>query len=192
MNELTEEDLKIVTKDDVDRLHKKLSSLGNASEKILDLQEKYLSFRLQLIAIAGATFSIYIALHSGATSPGIYTKYGFIALAASLFFGLISISVSFFQKANVIFYEIFDFDKSIDDETDGFKRIMSSMGMTQGIYYSESIKKMETGKYGKDALGATRTFMTSILGDFSFWLGILQIFAFLTSTAFLLLGLLLL
>jgi len=86
MHDITEKDMVGITKKDIKDFEKEASRLGIISKEIVDLSEKYLNFRLQLIAIAGATFSIYIALHSNTTVPGAFTKYGFVALAISLLF----------------------------------------------------------------------------------------------------------
>lgn len=190
MKDFKESDLEGITKDDLQHFSTKISSLKYPSKQFAKLLESYFGFRLQLVAIAGGTFSIYIALQSGGIAPGIYTKYGFVALAASLFVGLISIAVSFVNKASSSYFEIFDFDKDADGESDGFKKLMSLMGLQQGLYYDKWYKKMELSEHGQKSTSMTRHLMTSGMAGLSLWLGIAQIIAFVVATGLLLVGLL--
>lgn len=190
MDFASKEESNKIDADDTRRFFKKVTELKSVSKDFSALLETYVNFRLQLIAIAGATFSIYIALHSNSTPPDIYTKSGFIALAISLLFGVLSIVASFAQKAFRIFFAIFDFDKSAETETEGFKSAMHLMGMDQGTYYDKSFKKLEDSNHGKTVLQWLRYFLITTIGGYSIWLGVGQIVAFLFATALLLFGLL--
>ena len=191
MNETLEKDLKDISKEDIVDLERGLDALKGIGKEIAELTDKYTNFRLQLIAIAGATFSIYVALQSHTdTHPG-FIKYGFIALAVSLLFGFLSIALSLLSKGSTIWYKLFDFDKSVRSKGSGMEKLLEHFGFsTEHRLYDEGFKKMEEKEHFKLGMQLTRKFVTSTSGQWAFLFGIGQIVMFLIATVLLVIGLL--
>jgi hypothetical protein len=188
---MNEESYESITKQDIEDFKSETSHLVDISKDFVDLSEKYLNFRLQLIAIAGATFSIYVALHSHTTVSGGFTTYGFVSLAVSLLFGFLSVVFSLVNKGSEIWYRFFDFDKAIELKSEGFKKLLKLAGHpAQPQLYDSSYKKLEARNEGRIALRLIRDFSTSITQHISLYLGVGQILAFLIATIFLVAGLL--
>lgn len=172
-----------ITKQDIDSLEKELDSLQWVNKEIMELTNRYLSFRLQLIAIAGATFSIYVALGSQTDTQIGFIKYGFIMLAVSLLSGFMSIAFSLLSRASIVWYALFDFDMSMRNKGGDTKKLLKSTRLKNGLVSCDEDKNTELG------LKLMRGFLTSISGQGALLLGIGQVAMFLVATVFLILGL---
>lgn len=178
----TEEELKRV-------LEIARSSKGRESEANWIL-EKYGALQLQLIAIAGATFSIYFALKT--TPPPTLTKWGFILLAASLVLGLLSVIFAIMHRWWEFGVEYFKAEMYIYDpkRSEGFKKILSSLGRSEPPdYFNQlnqhpTLENMEYGtRVGSLIFGSIPLYVSS-------WAGMGQLVSFLFASVLLLLSLL--
>jgi hypothetical protein len=188
MDKTSEKDLESVIEKDLADFERDLSSLKGIGKEIAELTDKYTNFRLQLIVIASATFSIYVALQSH-TEPQIgFIRYGFITLAVSLLLGTMSIALSLLSKGSVIFYKIFDFDKSVRSR--GLEKFLKYLGLPEFQLYDDDFRKLEGKRHSESALRLMRGLLTLSSEKWALLFGIGQILMFLTATILLVFGLL--
>lgn len=168
-----------------------VKSLEIISHDLNNILEKYKNFKLQLITISGATFSIYLALKN--TTPSNMTRWGFIFLAASLVCGLSSIIFSFLYSYWNLFFKIFDIEKDIfnEDKSDEFKKEFSNIGWPEPATYDIDDLKFESKKF-QIGLNLMRKFFTLTSFRFSMLFGVGQLLCFLIATILLLTGFILL
>ncbi|HRH27067.1 MAG TPA: hypothetical protein PLZ99_02820 [Parcubacteria group bacterium] len=91
---------------------KVLGSKKNLRLKFKEDLDNLKKTQLELIVIAGATFSIFFALNKGPLS--FHTKYGLVFLVISLLSGFISIIFDITNKFSNHFFDIIDIDTTIN------------------------------------------------------------------------------
>lgn len=165
-----------------------LKPLQEAADAFSKLREKFTSFQLQLITVSSATFTIYLAFGHGTTSN--LTKWGFIFLALSLIFGLLSI---FSQLTGELFkpwFRIFDVEKFIlKHENPEISGLLDSIGIKEPVIYDKKLDLDMLEGNRKLSVRSTREFLTSGIISISALLGIFQLISILISAILLLVGL---
>lgn len=164
-----------------------IKSLEIISCGISNISEKYTNFKLQLITIAGATFSIYLALKS--TTPSNIIRWGFVFLVTSLVCGLSSVIFSFLYGYWNLFFKIFDLEKDIfnKDKSDEFKKEFSNIGWPEPATYDINDPNFES-KIFQIGLNTMRKFFTLTSLKLSMLFGVGQLLCFLIATILLLIG----
>ena len=107
-------------------------AMTEATNKLQNLQ-------LQLITIAGATFSIYEAF--GKTPSSSLVKWGFILLAGSLICGLLSVLLNYFHGWGVSAFKIFDLEKTVfnTDTAGEVKAALAEIGYIEPLIYDKKL-----------------------------------------------------
>ena len=166
--------------------------LKKASFHFQDEGNKMMNFQLQLITIAAATFSIYIAF--GNTNATVSTKWGFIFLAVSLLSGLLSVMSKFFHGFFTSFWQVFDIEKALfkSEALEETRSLFVQAGYSAPMAYKEKMDADFLDGFQKQRMRMSRKFSESSLNSISGFFGGIQLAAILVATIFLLVGLLLL